>query len=178
MTPLGRCFSRGPRWVAQFAYTDPAVSTSCSFISAELRKRGHSMKSVLFVVIGVAMTFLSSCASYGTRPYSPLRLSVLVEPCAELDVSVRLLDLDGDLHVHGSVCAKGKRASVPGHFDVVVRTADGTEWGRGQAHVRSQFRGGLHAVPTRWTFDATFGGGPPDGSTVSVAHHDAPHSAP
>jgi hypothetical protein len=104
-----------------------------------------------------------------------LGLSAVVEPCADLDLSVRLLDLDGDLHVHGSVRAKGMRTSVPGHVDVVVRTADGTEWASGQAHYRYRIRGALRGGPSHSAFDATFDGQPPAGSTVTLRHHGEPH---
>lgn len=135
------------------------------------------LKSARHTVIGVAMIFFAGCASNGTAPDSLPRLSVVVEPCAELETSVRLLELDGDLHVHGIVRTKDKSRSVSGHFDMIVRTADGIEWARSQVHVRPQIRGGVHSASTRSTFDATFTGIPPDGSTVSVTHHNEPHSA-
>jgi hypothetical protein len=124
----------------------------------------------------VAAAILSpSCASHGAAPNPSLRLSVVVEPCADLDLSARLLDLDGDLHVHWSVRARGLRATVPGHIDVVVRTADGAEWASGQANYRHRLRSAVRGGPSQSAFDTAFDGQPPAGSTVALRHHTESH---
>lgn len=122
-----------------------------------------------------AATLSPSCASHGIAPEAVLGFSVVVEPCADLDLTARLLDLDGDLHVHGGVRAKGGRTSVPGHVDVVVRTADGTEWASDQANYRHRLRSTPRGGTSHSTFDVTFDGQPPNGSTVTIRHHVEPH---
>lgn len=137
--------------------------------------REHPSRTISCTLLLAAAMLSPSCASHGTAPDPLLELSVVVEPCADLDLSARLLDLDGDLHVHGNVSARGMRATVPGHVDVVVRTADGTEWAGGQADYRFRLRSGPRRGPSHAAFDVTFAGQPPAGSTVILRHHDEPH---
>lgn len=135
----------------------------------------HPSRSLFYALLLSVAILSPSCASHGTAPNAALGLSVVVEPCADLDMSARLLDFDGDLHVHGNVRARGMRTSVPGHVDVVVRTADGTEWAHGQAIYRHLVRSAVRGGPSSSAFDTTFEGQPPAGSTVILRHHDEPH---
>ncbi len=141
----------------------------------ELPMRKHVSQPVFCVLLLGGAILSPSCASHGTAPDPLPGLSVVVEPCADLDLSARLLDLDGDLHVHGNVRAKGMRTSVLGHVDVVVRKPDGAEWASGQANYRHRLRSAVRGGPSHSAFDATFDGQPPAGSTVTLRHHGEPH---
>lgn len=152
-----------------------ALSARSHVTSTETPMRKHPSRPVFCALLLAAAILSPSCASHGTAPDTSLGLSVVIEACADLDLNARLLDLDGDLHVHGSVRAKGMRATVPGHVDVVVRTADGTEWASGQASYRLRLRSGPRRGSSYSAFDATFEGQPPAGSTVMLRHHDEPH---
>jgi len=131
----------------------------------------------MFGALLMAAAMLSpSCASHGTAPDARLGFSVVVEPCADLDLTARLLDLDGELHVHGNVRANWGRMSVLGHVDVIVRTADGAEWASDQANYRQRLRSAPRGGASQSAFDATFDGQPPTGSTVTIRHHGEPHA--
>lgn len=138
----------------------------------------HLLHPMIGTLLVAAAILSPSCVSHGTAVDALRGLSVVVEPCTDLDLNARLLDLDGDLHVHGSVRARGMRTSVPGHVDVLVRTPDGTEWASGQANYRQRLRSGVRGKPSHSAFDATFEGQPPAGSTVILRHHDEPHGEP
>jgi len=141
----------------------------------ELLMQRLTSQPLNFALLMAATILSSSCASHGTAPSSRLGLAIVVEPCADLELTARLLDLDGDLHVHGNVRAKGMRTSVPGHVDVVVRTADGAEWASDQANYRHRLRSAPRGGASHSAFDAIFDGQPPAGSTVTIRHHGEPH---
>lgn len=118
---------------------------------------------------------VSGCVSHGQPPDDALGLQLVVEPCANLRLSARLLELEGDLHVDGAVQATGGRSTVPGHVDVEVQAPDGSQWASAQASYRTQMQTRLRGDSPGAGFDATFGGLPPAGSIVTVRHHDGPH---
>ena len=137
--------------------------------------RNYPSQPMSCALLVAAAMFSPSCASHGTTPNSLLGLSVVVEPCADLDLSARLLDLDGDLHVHGHVRARRLGTEVQGHVDVVVRTADGTEWASGRASYRSARLTSVRGGPSQSVFDVAFSGRPPAGSSVTLRHHGELH---
>ena len=127
--------------------------------------------------IGAILTMCAIAAVLGvgchTDPEANQRrvdLRTEIESCPELDLWADLLDLEGKLHVHGTARAKGTRSTVQGHLEVVVRTADGTEWARDRTSYRiaRRFRGGTAPA----VFDLRFEGIPPPGSVVLLRHQE------
>lgn len=135
----------------------------------------YSLQAISCALLLAAAIVVPSCASHGTSPDPVLGLSLAIEPCADLDLSARLLDFEGDLHVHGNVRVSGMRVTISGHVDVIVRTADGEEWASEQASYRARPRSGSRRGSTHSVFDVTFEGQPPAGSTVVIRHHDHSH---
>lgn len=119
------------------------------------------------LLIGAA-TFLSGgCVSHGTAlPSSSVNLIVVA--CEHIDLSARLLDLQGDLHLHGTVRSRGLH-SVPGYVDVEVRDAGGKIWAQDRAHYRLRHRPRIGPGPA--FINLTLQGLPPLGSTVRARHH-------
>lgn len=137
--------------------------------------RQHVSQRVFSALLFAVAALSPSCASRGTAADSLLGLSVAVERCADREISARLLDLDGDLYVHGNVRARRLGTEVPGHGDLVVRTADGAEWASGQASYRSPRRSAVRGGPSQSVFDVASGGRPPAGSSVTLRHHGELH---
>lgn len=137
--------------------------------------RQHVSQRMFSALLFAVAALSTGCASRGTTTHSPLGLSVAVERCADLEISARLLDLDGDLHVHGHVRARRLGTEVQGHVDVVVRTADGTEWASGRASYRSARLTSVRGGPSQSVFDVAFSGRPPAGSSVTLRHHGELH---
>ena len=127
--------------------------------------------------IGALLMMCASTAVLGagchTQPEASQRrvdLRTEIEPCPELELWADLLELEGNLHVHGTVRANGTRSLVEGHLEVVVRAADGTEWARDRTRYRiaRRFRGGTAPA----VFDLRFEGLPPQGSVVLLRHQE------
>lgn len=121
----------------------------------------------------VFLTLVVGCASTASRPTEGLEL--VVTPCAALDITARLMDLDGDLHIHGTVRPRGSTISTSGHLDALVQTPDGELWACAQEPYRARVRNRPRGGPSQAAFDVVLDGMPPAGSTVTLQHHDGPH---
>lgn len=116
----------------------------------------------------VSPLLVASCVSHGVvLPTARVKVVVLV--CNHVSLSTLLLDLEGNLHVHGTVSAHGSSLARSGLVDAVVRTSRGEEWARGQTRYRLEHRPRLGPGPD--FFNLTFEGLPPPGSIVEVGHH-------
>lgn len=138
--------------------------------------RNHLAHPVACVLLLATAAPLTSCASHGIAPDPVRGLSVLVVPFVDREVSARLFELDGDLHVHGSVRARRARAAKPGMLAVVVREPGGKEWDSERVNYQLRFRRGPRGGSSKSVFDVIFDGIPPAGSTVMLRHHEEPHS--
>jgi len=115
-----------------------------------------------------AMTFLpGSCVSHGTALPLPSANPVVV-PCEHINLSVRLLDFQGDLHLHGTVRSQEFRSGF-GQVDVEVRDADGGVWAQDRVNYRLHHRPRIGPGPA--FISLTLQGLPPLGSTVEFRHH-------
>lgn len=121
---------------------------------------------------------LVGCATTGGASRATEQLVLVVTPCSDLDVSARLMDLEGDLHIHGTVRLRGSRPSVAGHLDAIVRLPDGVIWASVQEQYRSRVRNRLRGGSTQAGFDVVLDGMPPAGSTVTLQHHEGSHVEP
>lgn len=95
-------------------------------------------------------------------------MNLIVAACEHIDLSARLLDLQGDLHLHGTVRSLGSR-SGPGYVDVEVRDAGGELWTQDRTYYRLHHRPRIGPGPA--FINLTLQGLPPLGSTVEVRHH-------
>lgn len=119
------------------------------------------------LLIGAAMFLSGGCASHGTvLPSSSV--SLIVVACDHIDLSARLLDRRGDLHLHVTVRSRGF-LSGPGYVDVEVRDAGGEIWAQDRAHYRLRHRPRIGPGPA--FINLTLQGLPPLGSTVKAHHH-------
>lgn len=120
------------------------------------------------------LTILAGCASTASRATE--RLALFVTPCPALDLSARLMDLEGDLHIHGTVRPRGSHTATSGHLDAVVRTPEGTLWASVQEPYRARIRNRPRGGPSQAAFDVVLDGMPPPGSTVTLEHHEGSHA--
>ena len=124
----------------------------------------------------VIPTLLAGCVSSGEATRAIERLALVITPCTDLDLSARLMDLEGDLHIHGTVRPRGSHAATSGHLDAVVRTPDGTLWASVQEQYRPRIRNRPRGGPKQAAFDVVLDGMPPEGSTVTLQHHEGSHA--
>ena len=125
----------------------------------------------------VLLALMAGCVSTGASELTE-QLDLVVSPCADLDISARLSDLEGDLHIHGTVRPRGSRTAASGHLDALVRTPDGTTWANVQEQYRSRIRNRPRGGPGQAAFDVVLDGMPPAGSTVTLQHHEGSHPEP
>lgn len=116
-------------------------------------------------------------ATIGPSPATE-QVSLVVTPCADLELSARLMDLEGDLHIHGTVRSRGSRTATSGHLDALVQAPDGTLWASVQEQYRSRIRNRPRGGPGQVAFDVVLDGMPPAGSTVTLQHHEGTHAEP
>jgi hypothetical protein len=134
-------------------------------------------QSIIRTLFMTTLLLSPSCVLRRAGPDPSVDVTVVVEPCADLELTVRALELDGDLHVHGQVRVTGVQSGVRGHVDVFVRSPDGAEWAHDRATYHPRLRSSSHGGPLRSVFDTTFDGRPPDGSTITIRHHAEAHGA-
>lgn len=136
--------------------------------SRSQERRVSAIPSVIrCLLIGAATCLSGGCASHGTvLPSSSVNL--IVAACEHIDLSARLFDLQGDLHLHGTVRSRGFR-SGPGYVDVEVRDSGGEVWAHDGAYFRLDHRPRIGPGPA--FINLTLQGLPPLGSTVEVRHH-------
>lgn len=137
----------------------------------EFHMRNLLSCSVFGALLMAAAALLPGCASRKTEPAAMLGRTIVVVPCDDLDLSARLIVLDGDLHVHGTFRVREGYTRQPGHVDVIVRSVDGEEWASAQAAVRHRPSGTLRGGASRSAYEVAFSRQPPAGSTVTVRHH-------
>lgn len=122
------------------------------------------------------LVFAAGCAATSETSRATEQLSLVVTPCTDLDISARLMDLEGDLHIHGTLRLRGSRTSTSGHLDALVRTPDGQLWANVQEEYRSRIRNKPRGGAGQAAFDVVLDGMPPPGSTVTVQHHEGSHA--
>lgn len=122
------------------------------------------------------LALLVGCASTGEASRATERLALVITPCTDLDISARLLDLEGDIHIHGTVRPRAGHAATSGHLDALVRTPDGVLWASVQEQYRSRIRNRPRGGAGQAAFDVVLDGMPPAGSTVSLEHHEGSHA--
>ncbi len=124
----------------------------------------------------VLLALLTGCESTGKATRLTQQLDLVISPCNGLDISARLMELEGDLHIHGSVRTRSSGAAPSGHLDILVRTPEGALWASVEEQYRPKLRNRPRGGPGHATFDIILDGKPPTGSTVTVQHHDSSHA--
>jgi len=122
------------------------------------------------LLIGAGVLLAGSCASHVTIPPSSA-VSLVVESCQHISLSARLFDVQGDLHVHGTVRPRVRFSAAPAYVDVKVRNAGGEVWAQTSAYYRLPHRPRIGPGPAFMSL--TLEGLPPPGSIVEVRHHHA-----
>ena len=123
----------------------------------------------------VFLVSAAGCAATSATSRVTEQLSLVVTPCADLDFSARLMDLEGDLHIHGTIRPRGSHTATSGHLDAIVRSPNGVIWASVQEQYRSRVRNRPRGGPTQAGFDVVLDGMPPAGSTVTLQHHEGSH---
>lgn len=112
------------------------------------------------LLIGAATILSGGCVSHGTA-LPPSSVNLVVVACDHIDLSARLYDLEGDLHLHGTVRSLVSH-SIRERVDVEVRGAGREVWAHECAHYRLRHRSRIGPGPA--FINVTFQGLPPLGS--------------
>ena len=123
----------------------------------------------------VILVSAAGCAATSASSRATEQLPLIVTPCTDLDISARLMDLEGNLHIHGTILPRGGHTATSGHLDAVVRSPDGVIWASVQEQYRSRVRNRPLGGPTQAGFDVVLDGMPLAGSTVTLQHHEGSH---
>ena len=148
------------------------VSNNSGSRRSQQRRVPEARGATRCLLIAAATLLSGGCASHGTRLPSSSVTLIVVE-CEHINLSARILDLQGDLHLHGTVRSRVFH-SGPGYVDVEVQDAVGEVWAQDRAYYRLRHRPRIGPGPA--FINLTLQGLPPRGSTVEIRHHHVPLS--
>lgn len=134
--------------------------------------RPHLAPAVMLLAL-----LASGCVSSGHSPDPAQDLALELPPADGLTVDAELLDVDGNLHIQGTLrTSEGIRDPERGHVDVLIVTPDGSEWIHETVRYHPKLRRHAKGGPSRAVFQVEFEGLPPADSVVQVSHHVGSHA--